>query len=181
MTDKIKIEKVIYEMQNLLDEATHFPLSKKVGVDKETMLFLLDELQQALPYELETAIKILNEQESILASANKDASYIIEEANKERERMIEECRTTIDDRFRQMESDIEEMMRDVNLKAEELISENRIMKEAKAKAERLINEATQYSHEVKEGALAYSRDKLEIVESSLNALLQEVVNDKNSL
>lgn len=181
MSDKLKIDEILYDIETILNEATNYPLSKKVGVDKNQLLSLIHELQEALPYELETAIKILNEQDTIISNAHSNAEFILGEAKRERDMMINECKEELETKRKQMDNDIEQMMKDVNQKASELISDSKIMKDAKAQAEKLITEARNYSQEVREGALAYSREQLETVESTLTSILQEVHTNKNSL
>ena len=91
MSEDIKIMEGLSDMENILKEASGFPLSKKVGVDRDDMLDLIDELKEALPYELDTAIKIIKEQDTILESARNDANFILEDAKREREQQIKAC------------------------------------------------------------------------------------------
>lgn len=76
MNEDIKIMQIIADMEEMLNQASGFPLSKKVGVDRDEMLDLIDELKGALPYELDTALKIIKEQDSILESARNDADFL---------------------------------------------------------------------------------------------------------
>ena len=103
---------------------------KKVGVDRDEMLDLIDELKGALPYELDTALKIIKEQDSILESARNDADFLREEAKREREQKIRECNDEIIIKNKQVVSEIESMMKEATIRAEELVSESKINKDA---------------------------------------------------
>ena len=82
MSENIKIMDIIHDMEIILDEASGFPLSKKVGIDKEEFLDLLSELKDALPFELETAINIIKEQDAILEAARNDAKFLLDDAKR---------------------------------------------------------------------------------------------------
>ena len=144
MSENIKIMDIIHDMEIILDEASGFPLSKKVGIDKEEFLDLLSELKDALPFELETAINIIKEQDAILEAARNDAKFLLDDAKRERDQKYKECNEEIIIKNKQVDSEIENMMKEATIRAEELVSENRITKDAKARSERMIKEATEY-------------------------------------
>ncbi len=181
MSDNIKVIEILSEMEEILEEASGFPLSKKVGVDKDEFLDLIHELREALPFELEKALKIINEENVILESARNDANFILEDAKKEREQRVKECNDEIIIKNKQVDSEIENMMKEATIRAEELVSDSKVIKEAKAKAEKMIKEATNYSRDLREGAKGYSIEQLEIVESTLADILDEVRKNKSQL
>ena len=152
MNEDIKIMQILSDMEEMLNQANGFPLSKKVGVDRDEMLDLIEELRGALPYELDTALKIIKEQDSILESARNDADFLREEAKREREQKIRE-----------------------------LVSESKINKDAKARSENMIKEATDYSRDLRTGARNYSIEQLESVEATLVEILSEVRKGKSQL
>ena len=153
MNEDIKIMQIIADMEEMLNQASGFPLSKKVGVDRDEMLDLIDELKGALPYELDTALKIIKEQDSILESARNDADFLREEAKREREQKIRECNDEIIIKNKQVDSEIESMMK----------------------------EATDYSRDLRTGARNYSIEQLESVEATLVEILSEVRKGKSQL
>ncbi len=181
MSEDIRVIDLIGRLEDILNEAGKLPLSKKVGVDRDEMLDLLDSLKESLPYELDTALKILDEQDSILESARNDANFIVEEAKREKEQIIKECNEDIILRKKQADSEMETMMREATMRAEELVSESKTMKDAKARSEKLIREAQEYSRNIRDGARGYSIDKLESVEATLSSILAEVRSDKGKL
>ena len=131
MNEDMKIMQILSDMEEMLNQANGFPLSKKVGVDRDEMLDLIEELRGALPYELDTALKIIKEQDSILESARNDADFLREEAKREREQKIRECNDEIIIKNKQVDAEIESMMKEATIRAEELVSESKINKDAK--------------------------------------------------
>ena len=134
MNEDMKIMQILSDMEEMLNQANGFPLSKKVGVDRDEMLDLIEELRGALPYELDTALKIIKEQDSILESARNDADFLREEAKREREQKIRECNDEIIIKNKQVDAEIESMMKEATIRAEELVSESKINKDAKARS-----------------------------------------------
>ena len=181
MNEDMKIMKILSDMEEMLNQASGFPLSKKVGVDRDEMLDLIDELRGALPYELDTALKIIKEQDSILESARNDADFLREEAKREREQKIRECNDEIIIKNKQVDAEIESMMKEATIRAEELGSESKINKDAKARSEKMIKEATDYSRDLRTGARNYSIEQLESVEATLVEILSEVRKGKSQL
>ena len=180
MNEDMKIMQILSDMEEMLNQASGFPLSKKVGVDRDEMLDLIDELRGALPYELDTALKIIKEQDSILESARNDADFLREEAKREREQKIRECNDEII-KNKQVDAEIESMMKEATIRAEELVSESKINKDAKARSEKMIKEATDYSRDLRTGARNYSIEQLESVEATLVEILSEVRKGKSQL
>ena len=146
MSEDIRVIDLIGRLEDMLNEAGKLPLSKKVGVDRDEMLDILDSLKENLPYELDTALKILDEQDSILEAARNDASFIVEEAKREKEQSIKECNEDIILRKKQADSEMETMMKEATMRAEELVSESKTMKDAKARSEKLIREEIGRAH-----------------------------------
>ena len=179
MNEDMKIMKILSDMEEMLNQANGFPLSKKVGVDRDEMLDLIDELRGALPYELDTALKIIKEQDSILESARNDADFLREEAKREREQKIRECNDEIIIKNKQVDAEIESMMKEATIRAE--VSESKINKDAKARSEKMIKEATDYSRDLRTGARNYSIEQLESVEATLVEILSEVRKGKSQL
>lgn len=177
----IKIMEILGDMEQILNEASAFLLSKKVSIDKEEMLDLIGELKEALPYELDTAIKIIENQENILETAESEAKFIREDAKKDVDFQRKECNEEIASKHKQADMEIENMMREATIRAEELVSQNKITREAKDRAEVMIREAKEYSRSIREGSRLYSIDQLTAVENVLSGLLEEVKNNKTQL
>ena len=176
MNEDMKIMQILSDMEEMLNQANGFPLSKKVGVDRDEMLDLIEELRGALPYELDTALKIIKEQDSILESARNDADFLREEAKREREQKIRECNDEIIIKNKQVDAEIESMMKEATIRAE-----SKINKDAKARSEKMIKEATDYSRDLRTGARNYSIEQLESVEATLVEILSEVRKGKSQL
>lgn len=98
--------KLIDEIEDILEESSTVPFSKKVMVDVDEILDILKEVRIRLPDEIKQAAWIKEEKQRILAEAQKDADNILNEAEYRLEELI----------------DNEGIMKAANERAEEIIS-----------------------------------------------------------
>ena len=71
--------KLIDEIEDILEEGSTVPFSKKVMVDSDEILDIIKEIRIRLPDEIKQAAWIKEEKQRILAEAQKEAEYRLEE------------------------------------------------------------------------------------------------------
>ena len=79
----MEILELIDRIEDLVEESSSLPFSKKVMVDSEALFFILKEMRENIPEEIKQAEWIHEEKDRILNDATKDANQILEQANKE--------------------------------------------------------------------------------------------------
>jgi cell division septum initiation protein DivIVA len=84
----VRIQQLVQELASLIEEAKSMPLSQSCIVNRNDLLDLLSEIQNALPAELSQATSILNERESVIQDSYKDADRIIEIAKAEARALV---------------------------------------------------------------------------------------------
>lgn len=82
--------KLIDEIEDIIEEGTSLPFSKKIMVDTEEILDIIKEIRIRLPDEIKQASWIKEEKQRILAEAQKDADNIINEAEYRLEELIDQ-------------------------------------------------------------------------------------------
>ena len=85
---------LLEELQQLVDESSSVPFSKKVMVDKERLTELLNEIKNKTPDELKQAKWVKEERQRILQDAQKEANDIIKEAENKIISMIDDHEIT---------------------------------------------------------------------------------------
>lgn len=70
--------KLLEELEEILEDSTNVPFSRKVAVDKETMIEKLRDIKIGLPNQFKQAEWINKEKQRILDDAKKDADSLIE-------------------------------------------------------------------------------------------------------
>jgi cell division septum initiation protein DivIVA len=111
----------IQALAEAVNEAKAMPLSASVLVNRDEVLQLLTEIQEALPDEIKQARWIVKDREDLLAKARVEAERIVEQAQEEQARLArkeaitaratEEAERILDvaeDRARQMQRESEE-------------------------------------------------------------------------
>ena len=78
------------EVEDIIEDGTSVPFSKKILVDTEELLDILKEIRIRLPDEIKQAAWIKEEKQRILAEAQKDADNILNEAEYKLEELIDQ-------------------------------------------------------------------------------------------
>jgi len=119
---------IIEEIEAVIAEGMHIPLSDRVVISEHEIFALLDELRATLPEELTQAKNVMEERDRILEQARSDAERVVEEAQEYADKLT-------------AESEITE-------RAEEEAAE--VLAEADEKSERIMIEAHKYADDVLE-------------------------------
>lgn len=82
--------KLIDEIEDIIEEGTSLPFSKKIMVDMDEVLDIIKEIRIRLPDEIKQASWIKEEKQRILAEAQKDADNLINEAEYRLEELIDQ-------------------------------------------------------------------------------------------
>lgn len=119
----MKIEELINELQDVINEAKVLPLSGgKVVVDTEKVLDILDDIQDTLPLEVRQAKNIVADRGQIISEAKKEAEDIVRAAEERKKAMIKQS----------------EIVHQATLQA------NEILADAKAKTAEMRKAANEY-------------------------------------
>ena len=85
-----KGDELIRELQEIVDDAKNMPLTGKAMIEKETVLQILDELQDSLPQEIAQARAIVADRAEILDKARQDSEAIIKVAEERKRALIDQ-------------------------------------------------------------------------------------------
>ncbi|EHL17847.1 hypothetical protein HMPREF9630_01372 [Peptoanaerobacter stomatis] len=88
------IIKRLEEIEEMLDEASNIPFSRKVAVDKELLLEIVKDIKISLPNQFKQAEWVNKEKEKIIDDAKKQADSKIEEAQKYVDEKIQDSEIT---------------------------------------------------------------------------------------
>lgn len=117
------------ELEEIVENSIKVPMTRRVLVDEDRLLDMLDRIRTTLPEEIRQAKWIIQEREKVLAETKKEAGRIMEDVQKQMERRVDES----------------EITRQAKIKAEETIerAENiarEIKQGAREYADELLNE-----------------------------------------
>lgn len=86
----MEVLRLIDEIEDIVEGGASVPFSKKVMVDKDEILDIIQDIRIKLPDEIKQATWIKEERQRILAEAQKDADRLMEEAETRLEELIDQ-------------------------------------------------------------------------------------------
>lgn len=104
------------ELEELIEQSGKIPFTKKVMVEEDKLLDLLDRIRTTMPEEVRQAKWIIQEREKVLTDSQKEAMRIMDDAQKQVERKADDSEIV-----RQAKVNAEEVL----AKAEEIAVEIR--------------------------------------------------------
>lgn len=153
------LDRIFDEMYNLISEANRIPLTDKIIIEESNLAGILDDLKEAIPKEVKSATRLLEEQKAIVTKAHEEADRILELAKSESERLMRQ----------------EEISKQAEAFAEDVKST------ALRNQQEMKDEADAYVERVKHDVLQYADDMLGYLSGSLQSALQAVNDNRASV
>ena len=157
------ILQLVDELEDLMEDASGVPLSRKVMVDPDEVFEILKEIREGLPQEIRDAMRITEDEQRIVGDANRQAEEIRANANRDAERI----RTEAQNRLQEMIND-----HDITKSAQNLAHE--IESKAEQNARSLSMQATQYI----DSMFVNAQNKLQELNSIIDESRQELHNQR---
>ena len=85
-----RVDEILDEIENLVVDGSHIPLTNRLVIDEPDLTRLLDHLREELPKELQNAHEILDGKDAILNEARSEAERIISQAREYAEKLTDE-------------------------------------------------------------------------------------------
>lgn len=139
---------LLQELEDMFENASTVPFTKKIMVDKEVVLEVIKEMRFKLPDELKQAKWVKEERQRILQDAQKEANDLIKEAENRIIEMIDE--------------------HEITKKAYEKKTE--IIDDAQAYSKELVSATKEHADGILAGLEEVLKEKLETVKSNRKEL-----------
>lgn len=141
-----RMEQIIEEIQNYIDECKYQPLSSsKIVVNKDELMEMLQELKDKTPDEIKRYQKIISNKEAILADAQAKADSIIAEAQVQTSELVSE----------------HQIMQQAYAQA------NEVVMLATNQAQEILDTAVNEANSIRVAAMSYTDDILKNIENIL--------------
>lgn len=75
-------------MEDIIDEASKFPLSNKIIIEKEDLLDIINDIRLKLPEEINRANWVAKERQRILTEAQAEADSLLDRAKKQQDGLL---------------------------------------------------------------------------------------------
>ncbi|MFN3973879.1 MAG: hypothetical protein ACK4K2_01160 [Dehalococcoidia bacterium] len=144
----MEILSLIDRLETLITTSPRLPATKKVILDTERVLELVDHLRLAVPRDVQEAQDILARREGVINAALLEARKIKADAEREGQARLEQSEIV-----KQANAKAEEVVADAKHRADMLVADaqrkaQRILADAQATAEQRVNEANRYAQEI---------------------------------
>lgn len=106
---------LLERIEDIIEEASKFPLSNKVMIDKEEILEVINEIRLKLPDEINRASWVAKERQRILNEAQSEADELIEKVKEQQKYLVEENEIT-----RQAQKYADKLIQEAEIKANEM-------------------------------------------------------------
>ncbi|MBP7693569.1 MAG: hypothetical protein KA764_16725 [Anaerolineales bacterium] len=111
---------LVDRLEEVFNEGRPIPLTRKLAVDEDRVLELIDQMRVSIPEEVKKAQQILNQRDKILAQAQEEADRTVKLAQEkalqlvERETLVEQAKLRAADLMRQAQADAEGIRADAD-------------------------------------------------------------------
>jgi hypothetical protein len=90
----VELLNALNEMEEIIETGFKVPMTRKVMVDEELVLDMMDRIRTTLPEEIRQAKWIIQEREKVMSDTKKEAGKLLEDVQKEMERQVDENEIT---------------------------------------------------------------------------------------
>ncbi|WP_326909242.1 ATPase [Sedimentibacter sp. MB31-C6] len=139
---------LLERIEDIIEDASKFPLSNKVMIDKEEVLEVINDIRLKLPDEINRASWVAKERQRILSEAHEEAEELIAKVKEQQQYLIQDSEIT----------------------KEAQSYAKKIIQEAEEKANEMKLSAFNYSDEILSKLQEKIRDINNIIEDNREAL-----------
>ena len=149
------------QIEALVADASHLPLTAKIVIDEEDLVHLVEELRQELPLELERADEIMREKDKIIKTAQDEAAAIVKQAKQFAEKLLDENDIVVKARERS-----QTVLTQAKQQEQEIVERTRI------NARQLQDDADRYANQVFDQLIAHVTSTFQGVQQAQAGLEQ---------
>lgn len=180
MTDVKEIIKMtntdilLEDLEDVLDDATSIPLSKKSAVDVDKIKTIIEDIRLNTPQETKQAKAIVDSRNTILEEAKKDAAEIIKKAQAEARELVARDEIT-----KVAQAEATEILAKANEQGKQMVTEaqnqaSEILSNATTQANEMVTSAQNKSREMLNAVNNYADDTLLSIDDALYKALTDV-------
>jgi len=85
---------LLEKIEDIVEDASKFPLSNKVMIDKDEILEVINEIRLKLPDEINRASWVAKERQRILSEAQNEADELVDKVKEQQKILVEENEIT---------------------------------------------------------------------------------------
>jgi vacuolar-type H+-ATPase subunit H len=155
---RFEVLKLLEDLEEYVESSKQV-MNKALFVDLDEFFARTNKIKAAVPDEIKRATRITRESQRIVEDAKEEARRLLDEARREAEQTRQAGR----------------------VEAAGMVEEHMITRLATEKAAEIISQSEQRAEEIRRGGLAYAREVLGNLESSVTTVLTAIQNGQRQL
>ncbi len=165
---------LLEDLEDVLDDATSIPLSKKSAVDVEKIKTIIEDIRLNTPHETKQAKAIVDSRNTIIDDAHKEANEIIQKAQDQARELVarDEITRVAQEQATEILAKATEQGKAMVTEAQNQASE--ILNNATAQANEMVTTAQNKSREMLNAVNNYADDTLLAIDDALYKGLTDV-------
>lgn len=172
---------LLEDLEDVLDDATSIPLSKKYAVDIEKIKTIIEDIRLNTPQETKQAKAIVDSRNTILDEAKKEAAEIIQQAEAQKRELIARDEIT-----KAAQAEAAEILAKANEQGTAYVNEaknqaSEILNNATSQAGEIVTTAQNKSREMLSAVNTYADDTLLSIDDALYKALTDVRRIRNGI
>ncbi|MDD6673150.1 MAG: ATPase [Eubacteriales bacterium] len=165
---------LLEDLEDVLDDATSIPLSKKYAVDIDKIKTIIEDIRLNTPQEIKQAKAIVNSRNTILEEAKNEAADIIKKAQEDARELVARDEIT-----KTAQAQAAEIISKANEQGKQMVTESQnqaseILSNATAQANEMVTSAQNKSREILAAVNNYADDTLLSIDDALYKALTDV-------
>jgi len=145
----VELFNALNELEEIVETSIKVPMTRRVLVDEDRLLDMLDRIRTTLPEEIRQARWIIQEREKVMAETKKEAGRIMEDVQKQMERRVEESEfvRVAKERAEEIVEKAENVAREIRQGARDYADE--LLNEIEKRIEKIVSEVRDGRAELK--------------------------------
>ncbi|MDO5037008.1 MAG: ATPase [Tissierellia bacterium] len=141
--------RLVDDLEDMLEVSNTVPLTRKVMVDKDEMLHILDQLRKQIPTDIAEAEGIKSREQEILEDAQYQAKQVVQSAHEEAKRLVDEDELVVlaTEKAREMIEEAENESKEISLAARNYV--DHLLEDTQVQLSELIKTLNQNRSELK--------------------------------
>jgi vacuolar-type H+-ATPase subunit H len=168
--EAVDIFRLLDQLEELPEKATHLPLNTLVGFDHEQFYYLVLKIRANLPDDMKNAQRVARDSDRIVEEARDAAVQQLDAGRAEANKVLDDAR-----------AEAARMIEQARQQAMYMVDHTEVAKMATSQAHEILRRAETESSEIRKGADDYARDVLTNLEGVMSRAIVQVQRGREAL
>jgi len=168
--ESVDIFRLLDQLEELPEKATHLPLNTLVGFDHEQFYYLVLKIRANLPEDMKKAQRVARDSDRIVEQAKDAAVQQLDAGRAEASKVLDDAR-----------AEAARMVEQARQQAMHMVDHTEVAKMATSQAHDILRRAETESSEIRKGADDYARDVLANLEGVMSKAIVQVQRGREAL